>query len=380
MRFVRDRSVKKVYLYVDNLLATAPLDDPLTFPLDSDRPLTFAYWESTGLYSYVGILDEVKIMKFTTTYLAPKLNISSSALRFGPTAVGGSDSLDLRLTNLGSRDSLKISSISSTSPEFSTSFGQSLILGKGDTVTLRIRYSPTAPRKDTAMVRIISNDLDAPITDIRLTGVSYVLNHVPFVSEIAVVPNTYYSVRVSWFRTVDDTANAPDPLTQYQVFVSTNKTNWTVVTSMLAIGVPQYYAFAGIPYSEWSKPHWFVVAAKTKGGTTYSSAADSLGPVYVTGMDEFRQNVIPDRFRLEQNYPNPFNPTTVVSYQLSVVSRVKLGVYDLLGREVAVLVNEVREPGTYSARWDASACASGVYYCRLVAGSFVQTRPMLLVR
>jgi hypothetical protein len=89
---------------------------------------------------------------------------------------------------------------------------------------------------------------------------------------------------------------------------------------------------------------------------------------------------VPVRFSLEQNYPNPFNPTTVVSYQLPAASQVQLVVYDLLGREVTMLVNERKGPGTYQVNFDGTGLASGVYLYRLVAGSYVESRKMLLVR
>jgi hypothetical protein len=85
-------------------------------------------------------------------------------------------------------------------------------------------------------------------------------------------------------------------------------------------------------------------------------------------------------FRLEQNYPNPFNPTTVVSWQQPVVSSVKLAIYDLLGREVAVLVDGVLEPGKHSVPWNASGLASGVYTCRIEAGGFVVAKKMMLIK
>jgi photosystem II stability/assembly factor-like uncharacterized protein len=95
-------------------------------------------------------------------------------------------------------------------------------------------------------------------------------------------------------------------------------------------------------------------------------------------------------FVLEQNYPNPFNPTTVVSSQLPVASHVKLAVYDLLGREVAVLVNEWRAAGKHqdvfsaaggsSARGYGSSLASGVYLYRMSAGDFVQTLRMIVLK
>jgi hypothetical protein len=89
---------------------------------------------------------------------------------------------------------------------------------------------------------------------------------------------------------------------------------------------------------------------------------------------------VPTEFALEQNYPNPFNPSTVVSCQLPVASHMRIAVYDILGREVAVLMDEKKEGGRYEVTWDARGCASGVYFYRLSAGSFMATRKMLLVR
>jgi hypothetical protein len=85
-------------------------------------------------------------------------------------------------------------------------------------------------------------------------------------------------------------------------------------------------------------------------------------------------------FELSQNYPNPFNPTTVVSWQLPVVSNVKLVVYDLLGREVATLVNEVQQPGSHQVSWDAAGMVSGTYFYRLTAGSFMTTKRLIVLR
>ncbi len=89
---------------------------------------------------------------------------------------------------------------------------------------------------------------------------------------------------------------------------------------------------------------------------------------------------LPTRMVLEQNFPNPFNPKTVVSSQLPVASEVKLVVYDILGRQVAVLVNEWRAAGRYQDSFDASALASGIYIYRMTAGNFVQGRKMTVVK
>jgi hypothetical protein len=91
-------------------------------------------------------------------------------------------------------------------------------------------------------------------------------------------------------------------------------------------------------------------------------------------------SLIPQNFALAQNYPNPFNPTTKISWQSPVGSHQTLKVYDVLGNEVATLVDEFREAGRYEIEFDASTLSSGVYFYRLQAGSFVETKKMILLR
>ncbi|MBI5477155.1 MAG: T9SS type A sorting domain-containing protein [Ignavibacteriales bacterium] len=96
----------------------------------------------------------------------------------------------------------------------------------------------------------------------------------------------------------------------------------------------------------------------------------------------------PLSFRLEQNYPNPFNPNTNIKYRISKTEFVTLKVYDILGQEVATLVNDVKQPGEYSVSWNAEGLPSGIYFCKISAGSpstssgqsFVDVKKMLLVR
>ncbi len=83
---------------------------------------------------------------------------------------------------------------------------------------------------------------------------------------------------------------------------------------------------------------------------------------------------------LGQDYPNPFNPSTTIKYELPMSSEVKLSVFDVLGREVSVLVNERRDAGVHEVTFDASGGSSGVYFYRMIAGSFTETKKLLLVR
>ena len=92
---------------------------------------------------------------------------------------------------------------------------------------------------------------------------------------------------------------------------------------------------------------------------------------------------LPAACRLDQNYPNPFNPTTKMSFVVGSASGgslVTLKVYDVLGREVAVLVDEVKHPGRYMVHWNAGNFPSGIYLYRLQTGSFTDTKKMVLMK
>jgi hypothetical protein len=99
----------------------------------------------------------------------------------------------------------------------------------------------------------------------------------------------------------------------------------------------------------------------------------------VTDTEE-ETNLQPKEFSLNQNYPNPFNPSTTIQYQVSSISQVSLKVFNSLGEEVAELVNETKPAGNYSVSFDASKLTSGVYFYKINAESFVETKKMILVK
>jgi carboxypeptidase T len=92
------------------------------------------------------------------------------------------------------------------------------------------------------------------------------------------------------------------------------------------------------------------------------------------------QSELPADYYLSQNYPNPFNPSTSISFQLPDAGNVSLKLFDVLGKEVMTLVNEYRAPGSYEVRLDASNLAGGMYFYKLVSGSFSETKKMILVK
>jgi len=140
--------------------------------------------------------------------------------------------------------------------------------------------------------------------------------------------------------------------------------NWTSVNSGLldqnvkSLFVKNSYLYAGTEYSGvWCRPISEIL----------------------TDVKE-NQYAIPNIFYLEQNYPNPFNPSTTLRYSLPQSSQVQIKVSDVLGNEIETIVNEEKPVGTYELSWNAANLTSGVYFYRLQAGSFVQTRKMILLK
>ncbi|MEO8513767.1 MAG: SBBP repeat-containing protein [Ignavibacteria bacterium] len=163
-----------------------------------------------------------------------------------------------------------------------------------------------------------------------------------------------------------------------------------------------YNDYATIKYNSAGAQQWIQKYAGT--GNQYDLAGplvlDAAGNVYVSGSSqgigesfEFAtlkysqvigiqqiSTIIPQKYSLIQNYPNPFNPTTNIQFSIPESGFVKLTVFDMLGREIEILVSEELNPGTYEADFDGSKYASGVYFYKLVTRRFEETKKMLLVK
>jgi hypothetical protein len=112
-------------------------------------------------------------------------------------------------------------------------------------------------------------------------------------------------------------------------------------------------------------------------GGSYATSWDAITSV---NDENFDFSTLPEIFELYQNYPNPFNPATTVSFRLPTPSYVSLKVFNSLGREVTILLERKFPAGTYVQRWDAEGLPSGIYFYRLQAGAFMETKKLILQR
>ncbi|MFZ1282269.1 MAG: T9SS type A sorting domain-containing protein, partial [Ignavibacteriaceae bacterium] len=123
-----------------------------------------------------------------------------------------------------------------------------------------------------------------------------------------------------------------------------------------------------------------IVAVDLDGVLRPQGSGYDIGAYEFTSATSVEDEEIVNNFKLYQNYPNPFNPTTNIQYAISNGQYVTLKVYDILGREVAELVNEYKNAGTYIINFNASNLPSGVYYYRLFAGDFYESNSMILIK
>jgi hypothetical protein len=164
---------------------------------------------------------------------------------------------------------------------------------------------------------------------------------------------------IEGYRIFENTVN--DPYSASQIGYTNHPD-----TNFMATGLQN-----GTPYYFWVKAVDRYCSPRVSG---FSNVA-YITPVYVPNQQE-----VPEKFKLFQNYPNPFNPATDIKYDIPKESFVKLVIYDILGRELSVLVNETKKPGSYTVKWNPENLPSGVYINKLTAGDFEKTMKMILLK
>jgi len=150
-----------------------------------------------------------------------------------------------------------------------------------------------------------------------------------------------------------------------------NGTSWSTIVET----APNTGTYSWLVESTVSSTQCLIRITNVDDGLVYD-VSDAVFTITIpNGVEEF-ENGTPTEFYLSQNYPNPFNPVTSIKFQVPEVSLVTLKVYDLIGKEVAVLVNEVKQPGNYQISFDGKNLASGIYFYKMSAGNFSSVRKM----
>jgi hypothetical protein len=161
---------------------------------------------------------------------------------------------------------------------------------------------------------------------------------------------------------------------------------WVISVSSSAVSLPDIAPGSLVSASSWlttsvdsTLPGYFNIKFEMMSGG-YVYWTDSI-KYYIPGWSGIEnEETIPIEYSLSQNYPNPFNPSTKIKYSVPQTSQVKIKVFDVLGNEIETLVNELKPVGIYELTWNSSNLPSGVYFYQLKAGSFVQTKKMILLK
>ncbi len=497
---VRDRSVRKLFLYVDGLLAAPAIDDNFPYAIASDRPMTIGRWEDLPYY-FTGVIDEVAVYRgarHPSSSLRPHLALSTDVVDFGKIRVGDSTIAVIQLTNMGFQDTLRISDISIHLPFFCTP-GAPLLVPPRSSADLIVKYQPTTGGRDTLSLLMASNDPDRPAAVIHLQGIGVGVTAKPSIMSVVDVPDDQGDkVRIVWLRSLYDGLDNSQSVTGYDIWRKVDESQgaakmtgdalpvgsdplslqgvlWDFIGTVPPVGFDEYsyvaptlydstvlYGMHGSqfmisartsteqvyfsePDSGYSvdnlAPHqpydvtgsisgsvslqWyppadpdilmfevyrgtqlsFVPSEGNKIGTTRSNSyndpqppggwvyycvatLDSAGNrspysqkvgLFVTGVNS-NGDLLPRHFSLYQSYPNPFNPSTQIRYDVPSRSHVLIRVFDMLGRQVATLVDEEKGAGQYTVVWDARNAATGMYWYRMETATFSSVQKMLLLK
>lgn len=255
-----------------------------------------------------------------------------------------------------------------------------------DSVTVTVQNIGVPPVTPDQVV--YDDALQSPFRDASWSAVSNYQNTSPVLSgsrSVKVDFSSYGAFDVlsgTWSREIPIDITKYDtlrfsiyPVTQFSLTVG-----FYVGTEVLITPPAGKWTTFAIPLPREAFSRFYVVSEVTGARTAYFDAVRFTGGVAKTSSVAGPGEAIPLRTTLAPNFPNPFNPGTEIGFQLAEQGPVRLAVFDLLGREIAVLLNEQKTPGIYTVRFDAGGLASGAYYYRLTAGSTVETRKMILAR
>ena len=198
----------------------------------------------------------------------------------------------------------------------------------------------------------------------------------PFLSEIMVEPDTLPADGTSDAVITISPKNNSDTLLASGLQVVLFNTGAGSLSPVTDLGDGTYQATITAPIAIGTD----TISALIVSGTDTTSIFRKAIVTYINPTSVKESQISPDMFYLYQNYPQPFNPSTTIKFQVPTISFVTLKIFDALGREIAVLINEVKEAGTFEVEFDGSDLTSGIYFYTLKAGGYTNTKKMSLIK
>jgi len=361
----------------------------------------------------------------SVTELAPVSFSTYPSCSQGYVAVSGNRAY-VALSNLGSNGQLAVVNIDNNSvltyipvgvdPWGVTTYSNQIYVANnihwtnGDPATVRVIDMNTNSVVDTILVGINPNCIAIDPT----TGRAFVTNGNSLSNSVSVintatnnviatisVPNQPFGVAISAnCAYVSNYVDSPNGTVEV-IDISSNTIIASIPVGRDAIGVAAISGYVFVANSSSNTVSVIDVTSNTVvttinvgNGPDGIAVDQTTNKVYVTNQNDKTISIIgrsvtsvkqisqlmPDHFALSQNYPNPMNPSTTISFNLPVKSFVSLKVFDMLGREVASIISQELPAGTYARQWNAGKMSSGVYFYRLQAGSFTQTKRLVLLK
>lgn len=198
----------------------------------------------------------------------------------------------------------------------------------------------------------------------------------PFLSELIIENDTLPADGTSQTLLTIIPKNNSDTLLASGLEIILSNTGEGTLGSVIDSGNGFYYASLTAPSLTGND----TISAKIISGNDTVSVFEEVSVTYVIPVNVDENKISPDEFYLYENYPDPFNPTTKIRWQSPVGSHQSLRIYDVLGNEVAVLVDEYKPAGSYEVEFFASGLTSGIYFYRLSSGGFVDIKKMILLK
>jgi hypothetical protein len=384
---------------------------------DSDgdiAELTFEVEGTGGFYSIPvsGVLigDSAGINTVSASYggtleiAAPRIQLESNTINFGNVSIFDTALATVQISNIGS-DTLKINYITGGDSTFYVETSYPFSLFPSESFQLRLRFQNEIKGNYSKRLTILHNDVVANPSYIDLTATAFIPNRLQVIStsgeQNSVIPLSFGVTNNEQFVGFQFDVALPQMIVFQPgtVELSTRGQGHSVLASILPNGDMRILAFSltQAPFlGDSGEVVRFDVNLTADTGTYPIELknviiGNSANQNIVSGCDSGTINVfvktlvddnngLPKAHALYQNYPNPFNPRTYVRYAICDVIHVSLEVYDISGKKVATLVDEIKQPGEYIATWDAMSITSGVYYYRLIAGQFMETKKLILIR